>query len=67
MDAYGLEPDLAIVRAGVERMQQFLEQLRQMVAEGSEKEVDAARRGVLDELALEIAWAEEHAPAIVEP
>lgn len=66
LDAYGLEPDIGIVRAGIERMRQLLEQLRKLVAYGSEWEVELARRGVLDELALEIAWVEEHAVAIVE-
>jgi hypothetical protein len=29
--------------------------------------VELGRRGVLDEVALEIAWMEEHAVAIVDP
>lgn len=66
LDAYGLEPDIGIVRSGIERMRQFLEQLRKLVADGSEWEVELARRGVLDEGALEIAWMEEHAVALVE-
>jgi len=37
-----------------------------LVADGSEWEVELARRGVLDEGALEIAWVEEHAVALVE-
>jgi len=37
-----------------------------LVADGSEWEVELARRGVLDELALEIAWVEEHAVPLVE-
>lgn len=63
--AYGLEPDLGIVRAGIERMQGFLEHLHRLVAQGSEWEVEMDRRGVLDELALNIAWVEEHATALV--
>jgi hypothetical protein len=66
LDAYGLEPDIRIVRAAIERMRQFLGQQRKLVADGSEWEVELARRGVLDEQALEIAWAEEHAVAIVQ-
>lgn len=66
VDAYGLEPDIGIVRTGIERMRHFLEQLRKLVADGSEWEVEMARRGVLDELALDIAWVEEHAVALVE-
>ena len=50
----------------IERMRQFLGQWRKLVADGSEWEVELARRGLLDELALEIAWVEEHAVAIVE-
>lgn len=61
VDAYGLEPDIDIVRAGIERMRHFLAQLRKLVADGSEWEVEMARRGVLDELALDIAWVEERA------
>ena len=37
-----------------------------LAADGSAWEVELARRGVLDEVALEIAWMEEHAVAIVE-
>jgi hypothetical protein len=64
--AYGLEPDVVVLRAAIERMREFLGQLQQLVADGSEHEVEAARRGALDELALEIAWVEEHAVALVE-
>jgi hypothetical protein len=64
LDAYGLERDIAIVRAGIERMRNFLEQQLYMVADGSAWEVALARRGVLDEQALEITWTEEHAAAI---
>jgi hypothetical protein len=66
LDAYGLEPDVGIVRVGIERMRQFLEQQRRFAADGSEWEVDLARRGLLDEEALEIAWVEKHADALVE-
>jgi hypothetical protein len=60
-----LSPTLASWRWAIERMREFLGQLQSLVADGSEHEVEAARRGALDELALEITWAEEHALAIV--
>ena len=55
LDTYGLQPDIGIVQAGIERVRQFLEHMWRLVADGSEWEVELARRGVLDELALEIA------------
>jgi aminoglycoside phosphotransferase (APT) family kinase protein len=64
LDAYGIEPDLDIVRAGIERMRGFLGHMRALVAEGSRHELEGERRGALDELALEIAWVEEHAAAL---
>ena len=66
LDTYGLQPDIGIVQAGIERVRQFLEHMWRLVADGSEGEVELARRGVLDELALEIAWVEEHAVPLVE-
>ena len=66
LDAYGLEPEAGIVHSAIERMQEFLGQLQQLVAEGSAHELEAARRGVLDELALEIAWVEQHAVTLAE-
>jgi hypothetical protein len=66
LDAYGLEPDIGIVRSGIERVQEILGHIRQAAADGSEWEVELERRGVLDELALEIAWMEEHNAALVE-
>jgi hypothetical protein len=66
LDAYGLEPDIGIVDAGIERMRNFLALQQKFLADGSEHEVELARRGVLDEAALEIAWVEEHAVALVE-
>ena len=63
---YGLEPDIGIVHAGIERMRKFLALQQKLLADGSEHEVELARRGVLDEAALEIAWVEEHAVALVE-
>jgi Phosphotransferase enzyme family len=67
LDAYGLKPDVAIVHAGVERMSAFLGHIRQLAAEGSAHEVEARRRGAVDELALEIAWVQQHAAALVGP
>ena len=52
--------------AGIERMRNFLALQQKFLADGSEHEVELARRGVLDEAALEIAWVEEHAVALVE-
>ena len=66
LDAYGIEPDISIIQAGIERMRSFLDHISGLAADGSEWELDAARRGVLDELALEIAWIKEHAAALVE-
>ncbi len=56
-----------MVRAAIERSQEMLDYQRVLVAEGSEWEVDLARRGVLDESALEIDWMDEHAIALAEP
>lgn len=67
LDAYGVEPDVGIVQTGIERMRNLHEHLHKLVADGSEWEVGLARRGVLDEAALEMAWVEEHAAALVEP
>jgi hypothetical protein len=53
--------------APVERMNGFLGHIRQLAAEGSEHEVQVTRRGAVDELALEIAWVEQHAAALVAP
>jgi aminoglycoside phosphotransferase (APT) family kinase protein len=65
LDAYGLEPDIGIVRAAIERVRQGLAHQHTCVADGSAWEVELARRGVLDETALEIAWVEQHAEALV--
>jgi hypothetical protein len=63
---YGLEPDIDIVDGGIERMREFLGHMQKLGADGSEHEVELARRGLLDEGALEIAWVEEHAVVLVE-
>jgi len=65
LDAYGIEPDIGIVQAGIERMRSFLDHLLRLAAAGSDWEAVLARRGVLDELSLEIDWAQEHANALV--
>jgi hypothetical protein len=66
LDGYGVEPDVGILRTGIERMRQYLDHLRGLVADGSEWEVAMARRGDLDELAREIAWVDDHAEALVD-
>ena len=65
LGAYGLEPDIGIVRAGMERMREGLEHMRKLVSDGSEWEVELARRGVIDELELEVAWVAAHAVLLV--
>lgn len=66
LDGYGIEPDVDILRTGIERMRQFQDHLWRLVAEGSEWEVGLARRGVLDELAREIAWVDQHADQLLQ-
>jgi phosphotransferase family enzyme len=66
LDAYGVEPDVGILRTGIERMRQYLDHLWKLVADGSEWEASMARRGLLDEFARDIAWVEDHAVALVE-
>jgi hypothetical protein len=65
LDAYGVEPSVEIVQAGIERMQGFLGQQREFLARGYEWERELERRGVLDETAREILWVEEHAAELV--
>lgn len=67
LGAYGVEPDIDLLRTGIERMRQYLDHLRGLVAAGSEWEVRMARRGLLDDMALDIAWVQEHTDALVEP
>jgi hypothetical protein len=45
-------------------MQGFLEHIRGLAAAGSEWEAAMARRGVLDEMALNIRWVEHNATAL---
>jgi len=66
LNAYGLEPDIGIVAAGIARTRDSLGHMQTLAADGSEHEAELARRGLLDEVALEIAWVEEHAVALVE-
>ncbi len=65
LDAYGIEPDMQPHPDRVERMRSFLDHISGLAADGSEWELDAARRGVLDELALEMASVKEHAAALM--
>jgi thiamine kinase-like enzyme len=67
LDAYGAGPDVGIGRMGIERMRRFLDHLWELVAAGSECEAGPGRRGLLDELAAEVAWVERYAVALVEP
>jgi hypothetical protein len=55
LDAYGFEPDISIVRAGIARTREFLGHMQKLAADDSEHEVELARRGLLEEVALEIA------------
>jgi hypothetical protein len=64
LDAYGVEPSVEIVHAGIERMRGFLGQQQEFLGRGYEWEQELERRGVLDETAREIAWVEEHASAL---
>ncbi|GLQ53852.1 aminoglycoside phosphotransferase family protein [Devosia nitrariae] len=65
LKAYGAELEIGIVNAGIERMRHLQDHMRKLVGDGSEWEMELARRGVLGEAALEIAWVEEHAQALV--
>jgi hypothetical protein len=56
--------EIGLVHTAIERMRNLQEHMWALVADGSEWEVELARRGVLDEAALEIAWVEEHAAAL---
>ncbi|MBB5577667.1 MULTISPECIES: aminoglycoside phosphotransferase family protein [Rhizobium] len=66
LDAYGIEPDIEIMRAAIERVRQMQEHMRNLAASGSPWEMELERRGVLNEGALEIAWMEEHARELVQ-
>jgi hypothetical protein len=65
-DAYGVEPHVDIVQVTIDRMRDFWERVRKSAIAGSAWELELSRRGVLDEGALEIAWMEDHAEALVE-
>jgi aminoglycoside phosphotransferase (APT) family kinase protein len=67
LQAYGVKPDVGILRAGSERLRQYLDHLRALAAQGSEWEMRLADRGLLDELARDIAWLDENAFALVQP
>lgn len=66
LDAYGVEPHVDIVHVTIDRMRDFWERVRKSAVAGSAWELELSRRGVLDEGALEIAWMEDHAEALVE-
>jgi hypothetical protein len=66
LDAYGIKPDVGIVEVGIDRMRNLLGHLSSLAADGSEWEAELARRGVLDELTLEIGWVEEHAATLAD-
>lgn len=65
LDAYGREFGSPVVRAGIDRTQDFLDDLQELAAVGSAWELEMSRRGVLEELARDIAWTEQHAEALV--
>ena len=66
LDAYGVEPDVSMVRVAMERTRNFWEHVRREAAAGSAWEAELSRRGVLDEVGREIAWMDDHAEALVE-
>lgn len=66
LDAYGIEPEIEIMRAAIERVRQMQQHMRNLAASGSAWEMELERRGVLDEGALEVAWMEEHAGELVQ-
>lgn len=61
LTSYGVEPDVELLHIAIERMRQYLDHLWGLVAAGSEWQVRLARDGLLDDLAREIVWVEEHA------
>lgn len=65
LDTYGSDFGGPVVRAGIDRMQNFLEHLRELAEAGSAWEVEMTRNGVLDELVSDIEWMEENADALV--
>ncbi len=40
--------------------------MQKAATDGSAREVELARRGLFDEVTLEIAWVEEHVVALLE-
>lgn len=66
LDAYGIEPDLSIVTAGIVRARDMLDQQTAFAARGSAWEIELTHRGVLEEAALEIAWVEQNAVALAQ-
>jgi len=66
LDAYGVEPDMRIIEAGLERAREFLTAQLEFRDRGVEWELELERRGYFDEARLEIAWVEENAAALLE-
>ncbi|MBY5551718.1 aminoglycoside phosphotransferase family protein [Rhizobium leguminosarum] len=66
LDAYGIEPEIGIMQAGIERVRQMQQHMRNLAAAGSAWETELASRGVLDEGMLEVAWMEEHAMDLIQ-
>jgi hypothetical protein len=65
LDAYGIEPEIGIMQAGIERVRQMQQHMRNLAAAGSAWEMELASRGVLDAGMLEVAWMEDHAMDLI--
>jgi hypothetical protein len=66
LDAYGITPEIGIMQAGIERVRQMQQHMRNLAAAGSAWEMELASRGVLDEGMLEVAWMEDHAMDLIQ-
>ncbi len=67
VEAYGIKPEIEIMKAAIERVRQMLQHMRDLATSGSAWEIELDQRGVLDEGALEVAWMEEYARELVLP
>ncbi|MGO6733394.1 phosphotransferase [Rhizobium ruizarguesonis] len=65
LDAYGITPEIGIMQAGIERVRQMQQHMRNLAAAGSAWEMELVSRGVLDEGMLEVAWMEDHAMDLI--
>lgn len=65
LEAYGIAPEIEIMKAAIERVRQMEQHMHSLAATGSAWETELERRGILDEVALEITWMEEHATELV--